>query len=122
MKYEEVKGLIEAGFTKDEILKLLPEEEDAPAAPEKEEAPALEEEEKQEYSLDALNKEFSAALANFKEEMAKLTKEMKDNNILLSSMKDADPAKTGEELIAEIIAPAPVETEMAKQIFGGKTK
>lgn len=104
MKAEEVLKLIDAGFTKDEILGL---DKDPKEEPEKEE-PEKEEPEKEEPEKEEPEKkepEQPDTLKFIAEQFEKMTKAIQESNIINSDTKLKNDNKSAEQTLADIIAP-----------------
>lgn len=98
MTYAEIIKLLDAGFTKEDIMKMS-DPEPAPE-PEKKE-PETEPEKKEPQPVDQVINETMQDLKNM---FADMRKEFTAMNIMNSRMADDEP-KTGEEIIASIINP-----------------
>lgn len=90
MKYEEIIKLLDAGYTREEILGM----QDAPAA-EEETDPA--EEETAPVTMDAIMSEVKGMFAEMKKELTAMN--------ILNSRQSADEIKTSEDILANIINP-----------------
>ena len=86
MKYEEIIKLLDAGYSRDEILAMK--EEPAPADPEPAPAP--------DPAADVMKE--------MKEMFAEMKKELTAMNIL-NSRQESDEVRTGEDILASIINP-----------------
>ena len=107
MKTEDILKLIDAGFTKDEILGLDkdPKEEPEKEEPEKEE-PEKEEPEKEEPKKEPEKTTDQTDMLKFiAEQFEKMTKSIQESNIINSDTKLKNEDKTGPEILAEVIAP-----------------
>ena len=100
LKLEDLLKLIDAGFTKDEIIKLDTEPEPQKAKPQKAEPEpqkAEPEQQKAEPQTDTLK--FIA------EQFEKMTKAIQESNIINSDTKLKNDNKSAEQTLADIIAP-----------------
>ena len=93
MKYEEIIKLLDAGYSRDEILAMK--EEPAPAPDPKEPEPAPEPE-----PADIT----AGIMEEVKGMFAEMKKELTAMNIL-NSRQDSDEVRTGEDILASIINP-----------------
>lgn len=100
MKADEVLKLIDAGFTRDEIIAMDTPGEAAPA-PEKEEDP---EETPSSAPANDPTKEFTTALNGILDSFKTVVDDIKKANIANSEMP-AGKSESAEELLASIIAP-----------------
>ena len=92
MKYDEIIKLLDAGYTRDEILNM----QDAPD--EKEEDPAPEEQQEDApVSMDAIMSEVKDMFAEMKKELTAMN--------ILNSRQSGEDNKTGEDILAAIINP-----------------
>lgn len=93
MKYEEIMKLLDAGYSRDEILKMeseTPEERPDPTG---------------DASTKTPEEEFSAMVQEMRDAFAEMRKEFTAFNIM-SSKQPPEQEKTGEEIIASIINPS----------------
>ena len=98
MKYEEIIKLLDAGYSRDEILEMdkpAPEEKKEPE--EKDPAPEEKKEEKQEQAPD-----MAGMMSEMKKMFSDLTKEITAANIMSSRLQGEDD---NEDIIAKIINP-----------------
>lgn len=98
MKYDEIMKLIDAGFTRDEIINMKEGE------PPEEEQEHTSSEEKYENVNDELTKAISEMKDSITESFEGLKKEMMAINIM-NATQNGDLPKTGEDIIADIINP-----------------
>lgn len=91
MKYEEIIKLLDAGYSRDEILNMqdAPAEDPAPEEP-KSEDPAP-------VSMDAIMSEVKDMFAEMKKELTAMN--------ILNSRQSAEESKTSEDILASIINP-----------------
>ena len=94
MKYEEIIKLLDAGYSRDEILKMG----DAPEEKKPEEAPEEKKPEEQQPDL------MAGVMEEVKGMFAEMKKELTAMNIL-NSRQQPDEVKTSEDIIANIINP-----------------
>ena len=98
MKYEEIIKLLDAGYSRDEILAMkeepapAPDPEPAPADPEPAPAP------------DPAADPAADVMKEMKEMFAEMKKELTAMNIL-NSRQESDEVRTGEDVLANIINP-----------------
>ena len=91
MKYEEIIKLLDAGYTREEILKMQDAQVEDPASEEpKPEEPAP-------VSMDAIMSEVKDMFAEMKKELTAMN--------ILNSRQSADESKTSEDILASIINP-----------------
>lgn len=106
MKIDEIIKLVDAGFTKDEIMALTAPEKAAP-----EEAPEAPEEAAQEEIPEPAPKNEKNVPANQPDQMAQLVKAMEElSNRIIShninqTVTDGAPGRTVEDMLAEVINP-----------------
>ena len=93
MKYEEIIKLLDAGYSRDEILKM----QDEPAPEEKQEPAPEEKQEPAPVSMDAIMSEVKDMFAEMKKELTAMN--------ILNSRQSAEESKTSEDIIASIINP-----------------
>lgn len=112
MKTEDILKLIDAGFTKDEILKLETKPEPEKSEPEKSEPEKSEPEkskpEKSEPEKSEPEKkepEQPDTLKFIAEQFEKMTKAIQESNIINSDTKLKNDNKSAEQTLADIIAP-----------------
>lgn len=98
MQYTEIIKLLDAGYTKEEIMQMKEPEKASDPEPEKKE-PEKKEPEKKEPEKDPVNE----TLGELKELFADMKKEFTAMNIM-NSRRD-DEARTGDDVIAAIINP-----------------
>lgn len=90
MKYEEIIKLLDAGYSRDEILKMeAPAEDPAPEEPKPEEPAPV--------SMDAIMSEVKDMFAEMKKELTAMN--------ILNSRQRAEESKTSEDILASIINP-----------------
>ena len=89
MKYEEIIKLLDAGYTREEILNM--ETDPKPVEPEPK-------------PVEPEPNEISEALKEMRDMFSEMTKEFTAMNIL-NTQRTKEPEKTGEEVIANIINP-----------------
>ena len=91
MKYEEIIKLLDAGYSRDEILKMqdAPAEEPDPEEPKPEEPAPV--------SMDAIMSEVKDMFAEMKKELTAMN--------ILNSRQSAEESKTSEDILASIINP-----------------
>lgn len=94
MKYEEIIKLLDAGYSRDEILSMG----EAPEETKPEEAPAEQKPEEQTQDL------MAGVMEEVKGMFAEMKKELTAMNIM-NSRQPADADKTSEDIIANIINP-----------------
>ena len=94
MKYADIIKLLDAGYSRDEILAMK--EEPAPADPEPEPAPA--------DPAPAPADPAADVMKEMKEMFAEMKKELTAMNIM-NSRQGSDDVKTGEDILASIINP-----------------
>ena len=94
MKYDEIIKLLDAGYSRDEILKMG----DAPEEKKPEEAPEEKKPEEQQPDL------MAGVMEEVKGMFAEMKKELTAMNIL-NSRQQPDEVKTSEDIIANIINP-----------------
>lgn len=97
MKYEEIIKLLDAGYSRDEILAMK--EEPAPADPEPTSAPADPEPTPAPAADPAAD-----VMKEMKEMFAEMKKELTAMNIM-NSRQEPDDVRTGEDILASIINP-----------------
>ena len=93
MKYEEIMKLLDAGYSRDEILKMeseTPEERQDPTGDPPSKTP---------------EEEFSSLVQEMRDAFAEMRKEFTALNIM-SSQQPPEQEKTGDEIIASIINPS----------------
>ena len=98
MKYDEIIKLLDAGYTRDEILNMQDAPEEKQDAPEEKQDPAPEE--KQEdapVSMDAIMSEVKDMFAEMKKELTAMN--------ILNSRQSGEENKTSEDVLASIINP-----------------
>lgn len=88
MKYEEIIKLLDAGYSRDEILTMK--EEPAPADPEPTPAPAAD-------ITAGIMEEVKGMFAEMKKELTAMN--------IMNSRQDSDEVRTGEDILASIINP-----------------
>lgn len=98
MKIDDVFKLIDAGFTKDEILGLTKEAPDAPEAPAAPEEPAAPEA----PEAPDMAKQFETALNGILDSFKAVAADIKAANIHSSRMPDVSP-ETPEDILATVI-------------------
>ena len=91
MKYEEIIKLLDAGYSRDEILNM----EDAPAEDPQQDEPKPEE--PAPVSMDAIMSEVKDMFAEMKKELTAMN--------ILNSRQSAEESKTSEDILASIINP-----------------
>lgn len=91
MKYDEIIKLLDAGYTREEILNM----QDEPAAPADE--PAAHADEPAPVSMDAIMSEVKDMFAEMKKELTAMN--------ILNSRQGAEEIKTSEDILANIINP-----------------
>ena len=91
MKYEEIIKLLDAGYSRDEILKM----QDAPAA-DPDPVPAADPE-PEPVTMDAIMSEVKDMFAEMKKELTAMN--------ILNSRQSAEESKTSEDILASIINP-----------------
>ena len=96
MKYEEVIKLLDAGYSRDEILAMKDEPAPAPDPKEPEPTPEPEPAPAPDPAADVMKE--------MKEMFAEMKKELTAMNIL-NSRQESDDVKTGEDILASIINP-----------------
>lgn len=109
MKYEEIKNLLDNGFTKEEIMHII-DKEDTPAADPAEhgdEAPKVEPQAggSGDPTPQDPSAAFSDALEKFGAKMDDVLKEIQAANIMASSQKGSGEDKTAEDILAQVILP-----------------
>lgn len=109
MKYEEIKNLLDNGFTKEEIMAII-NKEDTPAVDPAE--PGDEETKEQPQSgseedplLPDLAAKFNEAIEKFGSKMDDVLKEIQAANIMNSSQKGSGDDQTAEDILAQVILP-----------------
>ena len=90
MKYDEIIKLLDAGYTRDEILNMQD-------APEEEQDTAQDEEQEESISMDAIMSEVKDMFAEMKKELTAMN--------ILNSRQSGEDNKTGEDILAAIINP-----------------
>ena len=101
MKYQEIIKLLDAGYSRDEILKMQDEKED-PKPEEKKEDPKPEEK-KEDPKPEEKEDPIADTLKGIKDMFADMKKEFTAMNILNSQREDVE--KTADDYIANIINP-----------------
>lgn len=107
MKYEEIKALLDKGFTADYIMKM---EDAAEAAPDPEETPEETPEEKpaETVTLEMLNN----VVATFTDKMDSVVKELQAANIMTSMQQGSNKNDmTAEDMLAQVILPPGVNNK-----------
>lgn len=110
MKYEEIKNLLDNGFTKEEIMSIINKEDTTAADPAE---PGDEETKEQPQSgsaedpqpLPDLAAKFNEALEKFGSKMDDVLKEIQAANIMNSSQKGGGDDQTAEDILAQVILP-----------------
>ena len=101
MKYDEIIKLLDAGYSRDEILNMqdepAPEEKQKPAPEEKQKPAPEEKSEPAPVNMDAI-------MSEVKDMFAEMKKELTAMNILNSRQK-AEESKTSDDILANIINP-----------------
>lgn len=90
MKYDEIIKLLDAGYTRDEILNM----QDTPAEDKQNDAPA---DEPAPVSMDAIMSEVKDMFAEMKKELTAMN--------ILNSRQSAETERTSEDILATIINP-----------------
>lgn len=107
MKYEEIIKLLNAGYTKEEIMEMKSEapapEEEAPASASEDPAPASAPEED---IIASVNEEIANAISDMRDAFDGFKKEIQAMNIMNSQL---DIPETSEDLIGKIINPFPTD-------------
>ena len=111
MKYEEIKNLLDNGFTKEEIMSIInkegtpagavPASDPAPEDPTPDHEPASGDPQ----PLPDLAKRFDEAISKFGEKMDDVLKEIQAANIMNSSQKGGGDDQTAEDILAQVILP-----------------
>lgn len=111
MKYEEIKNLLDNGFTKEEIMSII-NKEDTPggAVPASDPAPEDPTPDPEPASGDPqplpdLAAKFNEAIEKFGSKMDDVLKEIQAANIMNSSQKGGGDDQTAEDILAQVILP-----------------
>lgn len=112
MKYEEIKNLLDNGFTKEEIMSII-NKEDTPAADPAEHGDEETKEKPQSGSSEDPTKDpepdlaakFNEAIEKFGSKMDDVLKEIQAANIMNSSQKGGGDDQTAEDILAQVILP-----------------
>ena len=112
MKYEEIKNLLDTGFTKEEIMSII-NKEDTPAGAEPASDPAPEDPAQEpepepasgDSKLPDLAAKFNEAIEKFGSKMDDVLKEIQAANIMNSSQKGSGDDQTAEDILAQVILP-----------------
>lgn len=111
MKYEEIKNLLDNGFTKEEIMSIINKEDtpggDAPAPDPAPEDPTPDPEPAPEdpQTLPDLAVKFNEAIEKFGSKMDDVLKEIQAANIMNSQQKGGGDDQTAEDILAQVILP-----------------
>ena len=107
MKTEDILKLIDAGFTKEEILRIdgvITDEKKTDPEPEEKADPEPEPEKKADPEPEQQDTKHQDMLQFIAEQFEKMTKSIQESNILISDNKKIDN-KSAEQTLADIIAP-----------------
>lgn len=107
MKSDEILKLLDAGFTKEEILRIdgvITDEKKADPEPEKKADPEPEPEKKTDPEPEQQDTKQQDMLQFIADQFEKMTKSIQESNILISDNKKIDN-KSAEQTLADIIAP-----------------
>lgn len=107
MKSDEILKLLDAGFTKEEILRIdgvITDDKKTDPEPEKKADPEPEPEKKADPEPEPQDTKQQDMLQFIAEQFEKMTKSIQESNILISDNKKIDN-KSAEQTLADIIAP-----------------